>query len=78
MHAARGVLLDFGGSPGMRDLVSAQCPEGAPAAAILIRPDGYVAWAGDRADELDCALRRWFGRPAGASDGDNLRATHAP
>jgi hypothetical protein len=34
-----------------------------PAAAILIRPDGYVAWATDRVsdDSLHAALRRWCG-----------------
>jgi len=39
-----------------------------PAAAMLIRPDGYVAWAagpdtGDLADGLPEALRTWFGAP---------------
>jgi len=33
--------------------------------AVLIRPDGYVAWAGDSIDEgLPDALTRWFGPPA--------------
>ncbi|MCT7660006.1 FAD-dependent monooxygenase [Mycobacterium deserti] len=32
-------------------------------AAVLIRPDGYVAWAGDLTDEeLPEALTTWFGR----------------
>jgi 3-(3-hydroxy-phenyl)propionate hydroxylase len=36
--------------------------------AVLIRPDGYVAWVGDLADPglLD-ALTAWFGPPAGAT-----------
>ncbi|MFG1608045.1 FAD-dependent monooxygenase [Actinoplanes sp. NPDC049265] len=29
--------------------------------AMLIRPDGYVAWAGTRAGTLDQSLKRWFG-----------------
>lgn len=30
--------------------------------AVLIRPDGYVAWAGDRSDDgLDRVLAGWFG-----------------
>jgi 2-polyprenyl-6-methoxyphenol hydroxylase-like FAD-dependent oxidoreductase len=33
-------------------------------AAVLIRPDGHVAWAGDRpADGLTDALTAWFGPP---------------
>jgi 3-(3-hydroxy-phenyl)propionate hydroxylase len=36
-------------------------------AAVLIRPDGYVAWAGEGAESgLAAALERWFGRPRGA------------
>src|SRR5688572_634096 len=32
--------------------------------AVLIRPDGYVAWVGDRTQVgLADALTRWFGRP---------------
>jgi 2-polyprenyl-6-methoxyphenol hydroxylase-like FAD-dependent oxidoreductase len=35
--------------------------------AVLIRPDGYVAWVGDRTDlGLTDALTTWFGPPAGA------------
>jgi hypothetical protein len=34
-------------------------------AAVLIRPDGYVAWAGDLVDPgLADALTTWFGPPA--------------
>ncbi|MEU5436779.1 FAD-dependent monooxygenase [Streptomyces sp. NPDC020719] len=36
----------------------------AGAAAVLVRPDGYVAWAADTAEGLAPALERWFG-PAG-------------
>ena len=32
--------------------------------AVLIRPDGYVAWVGDSVDDaLAEALTRWFGAP---------------
>ncbi|HEX4620567.1 MAG TPA: FAD-dependent monooxygenase [Myxococcaceae bacterium] len=34
-------------------------------AAVLIRPDGHVAWVGDRTqDKLATALTTWFGPPA--------------
>lgn len=37
----------------------------APAPALLIRPDGYVAWSGGASGEgLTAALRRWFGAAA--------------
>ncbi|MET8542648.1 FAD-dependent monooxygenase [Kitasatospora sp. NPDC004799] len=49
------------------DLVTAHCAQ-PPAGALLLRPDGYVAWATgpDRADQEDQdglvrALRTWFG-----------------
>ncbi len=36
-------------------------------AAVLIRPDGYVAWVGEgTAEGLSDALTRWFGPPAAA------------
>jgi 2-polyprenyl-6-methoxyphenol hydroxylase-like FAD-dependent oxidoreductase len=36
----------------------------APPSAVLIRPDGYVAWVGDLADPgLPSALTTWFGPP---------------
>lgn len=39
-------------------------------AAVLIRPDGYVAWAGDTVDEAELAdaLTVWFGAPARLPD----------
>jgi len=40
-------------------------PVSAPA-AVLVRPDGYVAWAGDTTEPgLADALTRWFGPPDG-------------
>ncbi len=37
-------------------------------AAVLVRPDGYVAWVGDGTQVgLTDALSTWFGPPAGTS-----------
>ncbi|OBI10833.1 FAD-dependent monooxygenase [Mycobacterium sp. E2497] len=73
LHSARPVLLDFDGSVGAAasgwadrvDIVTATLHD-PPAAALLIRPDGYIAWAASEfgaADHprLHAALRRWFG-----------------
>ena len=39
----------------------------APPTAVLIRPDGYVAWVGDRTQlGLADALTTWFGPPIAA------------
>ncbi|MDF5753223.1 FAD-dependent monooxygenase [Spongiactinospora sp. TRM90649] len=70
MRTARPVLLDLG-VPGLReaadpwrdrvDLVPATSPS-PPAHALLIRPDGQVAWAADTPDTLPQALQHWFGQ----------------
>jgi 3-(3-hydroxy-phenyl)propionate hydroxylase len=40
--------------------------EVSPPTAVLVRPDGHVAWVGDGTSTgLDAALTRGFGRPAG-------------
>ncbi|MZD06784.1 hypothetical protein GTW43_31995 [Streptomyces sp. SID5785] len=41
--------------------VSVRPDAGLPQEAVLVRPDGYVAWACDSADSLPEALRVWFG-----------------
>jgi hypothetical protein len=43
-------------------------PAGAAGGAgtILLRPDGYVAWAGTDETGLRAALAQWFGAPPGS------------
>jgi 2-polyprenyl-6-methoxyphenol hydroxylase-like FAD-dependent oxidoreductase len=74
LHRGRPVLLDLSGGPvgeaalGWADRVDVV--DGATAdveaCALLIRPDGYIAWAtntfeADDEDRLHAALQRWFG-----------------
>src|SRR5258706_6028852 len=79
LHDARPVLLDLGpGTFDISPWASVRRIDaryagawelpvlGAVAAptAVLIRPDGYVAWAGDGTDQgLRDALTTWFGPP---------------
>ncbi|MFR9676348.1 rifampin monooxygenase [Streptomyces sp. TR06-5] len=69
LHRGRGLLLDGTGrlgAPGRQDrvdLVAANSDE-VDAPAVLLRPDGHVAWAGEDQRELDAALARWFGAAA--------------
>lgn len=68
MHGGRGLLLDRTGAlsvAGREDRVDhvADVPEELDPPAVLLRPDGHVAWAGEEQKELDGALARWFGAP---------------
>jgi 2-polyprenyl-6-methoxyphenol hydroxylase-like FAD-dependent oxidoreductase len=80
MHPANGVLLDITTDsavagpasdwPGQLTVITARClTKPAPAAALLIRPDGYIAWATgpgtpDPAAGLNQALHTWPSPPA--------------
>ncbi|MFC3961056.1 rifampin monooxygenase [Nocardia jiangsuensis] len=69
LHAGRGLLLDPTGELSVTgradrvDHLAADSPE-LTSPAVLLRPDGHVAWAGSEQRELDHALARWFGRPS--------------
>ncbi|MFI1678763.1 rifampin monooxygenase [Streptomyces sp. NPDC020607] len=70
MHGGRGLLLDRTGrlsAGGWEDRVDqvADVSEELDVPAVLLRPDGYVVWAGDEQGSLDGALRRWFGDATG-------------
>ncbi|HWO60607.1 MAG TPA: FAD-dependent monooxygenase [Umezawaea sp.] len=69
---ARPLLLDLSGRADLAEAVApwsdrvarvAARTAAPPAPALLIRPDGYVAWAGAGAEDLRAALGRWFGTP---------------
>ena len=67
LRDGRGLLLDQTGGlrlPGdLADRVGrVAVPAGTlPEPAVLLRPDGHVAWVGDDQAGLDERLRRWFG-----------------
>ncbi|GAA3210999.1 rifampin monooxygenase [Microbacterium terregens] len=69
MHRGRGLLLDQTGAlsvAGWEDRVDHfvdTSDELAPP-AVLLRPDGHVAWAGNDPRELLATLPRWFGNAA--------------
>ncbi|WOX26389.1 rifampin monooxygenase [Streptomyces solicathayae] len=66
MHGGRGLLLDQTGRlsvAGWADRVDhvVDVSEEVDAPAVLLRPDGYVAWVGDDQQELLAVLPKWFG-----------------
>jgi bifunctional hydroxylase/dehydrase len=81
LHSARGLLLDLTDDAPLRhcaapwadrvDVVTARLSEVdgedplAGSQAVLVRPDGHIAWASPGAGELvGSALSRWFGAPS--------------
>ncbi|MGC4820654.1 rifampin monooxygenase [Micromonospora sp. DT63] len=69
LHGGRGLLLDQTGRlsvDGWADRVDHVVDVSAEldVPAVLLRPDGHVAWAGDDQADLVAQLPRWFGGPA--------------
>ena len=73
MHDGRGILLDFDGNVSLKTLageygdrmkyISGRAKEQLGLSAVLIRPDGFIAWAADGdpdRSELQKAAARWF------------------
>lgn len=74
LHEGRAVVFDLADDAKLRSLVegwgdrvrvvTAGCADRPELSALLVRPDGYVAWAADGSPdlpELESALTRWFG-----------------
>lgn len=69
MHDGRGLLLDQTGRlsvAGWADRVDhvVDVHEELDVPALLLRPDGHVAWVGDDQQDLHEQLARWFGAPS--------------
>lgn len=68
MHGGRGLLLDRTGRlsvAGWADRVDhvVDASEELDVPAVLLRPDGHVAWVGEEQTDLDGRMSTWFGAP---------------
>jgi hypothetical protein len=76
LRTGRGLLLDFDARPSLQalarrwigriNLVAGEPEDRLGLSALLVRPDGIVAWAGGKPPDLEDAARatvRWFGEP---------------
>ena len=69
MHGGRGLLLDQTGRlsvAGWADRVDqvVDSSEELDPPAVLLRPDGHVAWVGEDQNDLLSQMAKWFGAPA--------------
>ncbi|AIA00593.1 hypothetical protein [Streptomyces noursei] len=82
LHGGPALLLDLTDNPELRalaagyagrvDILTTDCPSRPELAAILVRPDGFTAWAADAGAHaltptagLAEVLEEWFGVPEG-------------
>jgi len=70
MRRGRGLLLDQTGLLSVKGWAErvdhiVDVSEELDAPAVLLRPDGHVAWVGDEQQDLDAHLPIWFGAPIG-------------
>ena len=76
LRNGKGLLLDFDGSASLQALanrwngriayVAGDAKDRLGLSAVLVRPDGFVAWAGEAAPDFEEAAQaasRWFGEP---------------
>ncbi|MGG7465590.1 rifampin monooxygenase [Plantibacter sp. YIM 135347] len=81
LHHGRGLLLDRSGTlsvAGWEDRIDVASDVGdlsddIGAPAVLLRPDGHVAWLGDDQADLVRQVRRWFGPALGPQKVDPTR-----
>jgi hypothetical protein len=79
LRNGKGLLLDFDADASLRSLasqwsgrityVASEVNDRLGVNAVLVRPDGFVAWVGAERfdqDEVFQAASRWFGEPEGA------------
>ncbi|MFJ3442756.1 rifampin monooxygenase [Streptomyces sp. NPDC086081] len=80
LHAGRGLLLDRTGGrlsvTGWEDRVDHVVDAGGEwdVPAVLLRPDGHVAWVGEDQADLRTRLSRWFGTAVGGTAVDRTEA----
>ena len=86
MHDGRELLLDFDSATSLQTLasrrrdrliyVATDAQDRPGLRAVLVRPDGFIAWACEDAPDKNAlvhALSRWFGEPEGV--GNQIRVT---